>query len=369
MAKPFDLKKIPILIWLLSLTLLVGCEIPSPSASAPVPIDGLGESESVDAAPTSTAIPTDAEPAITPNAGEADPGPGEDGEAGLTATAPAESSVDPTAEPTVEAPTPTEPAESPTDVPSETVIEVPTREGSADPTTESNNEPTADPGANSEPTATIPPPTPVPATPVPPTALPPTVVPPTVAPATAVPQNPAPQTGTEILHTVQPGENLYRIGLRYNVSWTVLQIYNGLPNANAIKVGQVIRIPVIPTPVPGSSSSGTQDGPATSLVHTVVAGETLYLIGLRYGLSWDEIAEANGIMNPASLQVGQQIKIPQTRVHHANEFQHVVSGGENLFSISLRYGVAWNAIAAKNNVFYPYTIYNNQGLTIPVLSQ
>lgn len=365
MAKPFDLKKIPILIWLLSLTLLVGCEIPSPSASAPVPIDGSGESEPVDTAPTSTAISTDADPAITPNAGEADPGPGEsEGEDGLAATAPSESSSDPTVEPTEEAPTPTEPAESPTDVPSETVIEVPTRDSSADPTAE----PTADPAGSSEPTATIPPPTPVPPTPVPPTPVPPTTVPPTVAPATAVPQNPAPQTGTEILHTVQPGENLYRIGLRYNVSWTVLQIYNGLPNANAIKVGQVIRIPVIPTPVPGSSS-GTQNGPATSLVHTVVAGETLYLIGLRYGLSWDEIAEANGIMNPASLQVGQQIKIPQSQVHHANEFQHVVSGGENLFSISLRYGVAWNAIAAKNNVFYPYTIYNNQGLTIPVLSQ
>lgn len=52
----------------------------------------------------------------------------------------------------------------------------------------------------------------------------------------------AAQTGCTLTHTVQPGENLFRIGLRYGVSWTVLQAYNYLPNPNTIYTGQVLCI-------------------------------------------------------------------------------------------------------------------------------
>jgi len=44
-------------------------------------------------------------------------------------------------------------------------------------------------------------------------------------------------------HIVQPGENLYRIALQYNVSVQTLMQFNGLRNPNVIYVGQVIFIP------------------------------------------------------------------------------------------------------------------------------
>jgi LysM repeat protein len=66
---------------------------------------------------------------------------------------------------------------------------------------------------------------------------------------------PAPGTGTapqptaappatgEQVHVVQPGENLFRIGLRYGFTAEELAAYNGISNINLIYVGDVIKIP------------------------------------------------------------------------------------------------------------------------------
>lgn len=55
-----------------------------------------------------------------------------------------------------------------------------------------------------------------------------------------------PPVGNEIRYTVQPGDNLFRIALRYNLSYLYLASYNGIANPHQIRVGQVIRIPVTP---------------------------------------------------------------------------------------------------------------------------
>lgn len=44
-------------------------------------------------------------------------------------------------------------------------------------------------------------------------------------------------------HTVQAGENLFRIALRYGVRWDVLARLNGIINPNRIFIGQVLLIP------------------------------------------------------------------------------------------------------------------------------
>ena len=51
----------------------------------------------------------------------------------------------------------------------------------------------------------------------------------------------AAQTCT-LTHVVQPGENLFRIGLRYGVTWTTLQAWNYLPNPGVIYVGQTLCV-------------------------------------------------------------------------------------------------------------------------------
>lgn len=46
--------------------------------------------------------------------------------------------------------------------------------------------------------------------------------------------------------------------------------------------------------------------------HTVQRGETLYRIGLKYNLTWDKIAKANGIANANKVYAGQQLCIPKS---------------------------------------------------------
>lgn len=46
-------------------------------------------------------------------------------------------------------------------------------------------------------------------------------------------------------------------------------------------------------------------------IHVVQPGETLYQIGLLYGLAWQAIAEYNDIANPDAIDVGQEIRIPK----------------------------------------------------------
>lgn len=51
---------------------------------------------------------------------------------------------------------------------------------------------------------------------------------------------PAPSQRT---YTVQPGDTLSGIGARFGVSWQSIQAANGIPNADFIRVGQVLVIP------------------------------------------------------------------------------------------------------------------------------
>ena len=47
----------------------------------------------------------------------------------------------------------------------------------------------------------------------------------------------------EITHTVQEGENLYRIGLKYGISWEVIARENNITDSRALLKGQVLKIP------------------------------------------------------------------------------------------------------------------------------
>lgn len=74
-----------------------------------------------------------------------------------------------------------------------------------------------------------------------------------------------------------------------------------------------------PTPAPASEPLPVELGelrephPEPELVsvrHTVAPGETLYRISRTYGITVEELSEANGISDPRTLAVGQELIIP-----------------------------------------------------------
>lgn len=62
--------------------------------------------------------------------------------------------------------------------------------------------------------------------------------------------------------------------------------------------------------VAGASTEPQTTSQAKGQTYTVQSGDTLYDIGKKFKVSWQRIAEANGIDNSGALKVGSQIIIP-----------------------------------------------------------
>jgi LysM repeat protein len=136
---------------------------------------------------------------------------------------------------------------------------------------------------------------------------------------TTVPDPTVEEPAVETNHTIAAGDTLFALSLRYGVSIEAIIAANGLANPDDLEVGQVLVIPppgtevvAEPEPTDPATEEPAPADPAagTERVHVVQAGENLFRIGLQYGFSVEELTSYNGISNPDSLEVGQEIKIP-----------------------------------------------------------
>ena len=99
-------------------------------------------------------------------------------------------------------------------------------------------------------------------------------------------------------YCVQPGDTLFLIGQRFGVSSEQIQKENNMGWNTMIYPGENL---VIPT---GSSSSSS-----SSSSYIVKAGDTLFLIGQRFGIDHNEIMWANGLSD-GLIYPGQALNIP-----------------------------------------------------------
>jgi LysM repeat protein len=116
-----------------------------------------------------------------------------------------------------------------------------------------------------------------------------------------------------VYHTVQRGETLREIAQTHGVAEEELIRQNDLTNPNRILVGQELLIRNEPVPVAESAPAAPEaetDAPASTITHTVQAGEHLSAIARQYNVSNDAITAANTIINPNQLYAGQQLIIP-----------------------------------------------------------
>ncbi|MBL8059019.1 MAG: LysM peptidoglycan-binding domain-containing protein [Anaerolineales bacterium] len=120
-----------------------------------------------------------------------------------------------------------------------------------------------------------------------------------------------------VIHVVQPGENLFRIGLRYNVPWSAIMSANGLASV-AIYAGQRLVIPAngaAPPPPPAAPAPApapipAAPAPAAPATYTVQPGDTVFRIATRYGLTVVDLAVANNLYDPRFIYAGQTLVIP-----------------------------------------------------------
>jgi len=112
-----------------------------------------------------------------------------------------------------------------------------------------------------------------------------------------------------ILHKLDPKDNYYSIGRRYNVSPKSIIQYN---NNAKMTIGTIIKVPTdrpfiqqAPVvvqkiqPVPQNPSAANNGGDGTATQYKVSAGETLYAISKRFNTSVEDIVNLNGLKSNA----------------------------------------------------------------------
>ncbi len=125
-----------------------------------------------------------------------------------------------------------------------------------------------------------------------------------VLPATATP-------GAPILGTTQPP-----LGASPTPQFVATVDPNAPAAASATPTIDPAAQPVAtatPPPPEPTAAPTQQTNAAGEIIHVVQAGENLYRIALRYGLTYQALAAYNGIANPNSLSIGQEIRIPPTQ--------------------------------------------------------
>lgn len=105
-------------------------------------------------------------------------------------------------------------------------------------------------------------------------------------------------------YQIRSGDTLSGIAARNHTTVAALMRANPqIRNPNLIIAGHQLNLP-------GSSDSFQPAPSSGGSRYTVRPGDTLSAIGARFGVSYQSIAQANGIANPNLIYSGQQLVIP-----------------------------------------------------------
>jgi LysM repeat protein len=111
------------------------------------------------------------------------------------------------------------------------------------------------------------------------------------------------------LYTIRSGDTLSDIADRYDTTVARLVKVNRLPgNGNLIYAGETLK-------VPGAGGASSSSGGRS---HLVVRGDTLSGIAVRYGVSQQALASANGIGRDNVVMLGATLRIPGGGTSKAN---------------------------------------------------
>ena len=122
----------------------------------------------------------------------------------------------------------------------------------------------------------------------------------------------------EFLYVVQIGDSLGIIAERFGISAEILQRINGIADPSQLRAGDELRIPVQEGTEAERIAATTDDeeesfvGPPPGEEYVIEAGDTLFDIGLQFGVPWEEIATYNRLneFQATNLVAGDVIIIP-----------------------------------------------------------
>lgn len=151
------------------------------------------------------------------------------------------------------------------------------------------------------------------------------------------------------IYIVKSGDTLYDIAKRFHTDVVTLAEFNGIPDPDAIRPGQIIRIP----------DNGQEN---CVPIYIIKSGDTLYDIARRYGTTAAALAELNNIADPDYIEAGRILRLPpdaKCRIYR-------VQDGDSLWKIARMHNVTVTQLINENRLRDPSLIYPGQILRIPV---
>ena len=182
-------------------------------------------------------------------------------------------------------------------------------------------------------------------------------------------------------YLVQPGDTLYSIARRSGMSLNSLLTLNGLSQSSVIYPGQSLTISQSDSRVATKSSYTAKplaSGVSTSGTYTVQAGDTLYGIARRSGMSLNTLLSLNGLSQSSVIRPGQTLKLSgasnatvaspvsykSTASSASTSGTYTVKAGDTLYRIAYNHGISLTTLLSINGLSETSTILPGQQLFV-----
>ena len=181
-------------------------------------------------------------------------------------------------------------------------------------------------------------------------------------------------------YIVQPGDTLYSIARRSGMSLNTLLSINGLSQSSVIFPGQSLTVGQSDGRTVSAGytpSKTTATSTSTSGTYTVQAGDTLYSIARRSGMSLNTLLSINGLSQSSVIRPGQTLSVSgnasqatATQVSYqsagstSGNGTYTVKAGDTLYRIAYNHGISLTTLLSINGLSETSTIRPGQQLVV-----
>ncbi|MDH3809343.1 MAG: LysM peptidoglycan-binding domain-containing protein [Desulfuromonadales bacterium] len=110
-------------------------------------------------------------------------------------------------------------------------------------------------------------------------------------------------------YTVRPGDSLWKISRKFNVTEKQLRVWNKLGWSNTIRPGQSLIVSSKKTAKKRIAKVKKTSGPVTKMLYTVRSGDTLWAIGREFAVDAGQIRSWNNLAENHVLQPGESLTL------------------------------------------------------------
>ena len=159
-------------------------------------------------------------------------------------------------------------------------------------------------------------------------------------------------------YVIQPGDTLFALAREFNVTVAAIVTANPFIDPDNLRVGQEICMP-LQAPFPPCPEEN---------FYTIQPGDTLFNIARRFGISLDDLREANPLLDPQQLRVGDVIclpvAVPPVECPPGTR-EYTIQRGDTFFSLARRFDTTVARLRELNPGIDPERLLIGQRICVP----